>query len=31
MFSGFDPETGRYDVRTWQYYAADVEARGRAA
>ena len=26
LFSGYDPETGRYDVRSWQYADADVEA-----
>jgi formate dehydrogenase major subunit len=26
LFSGWDPETGTYDVHTWQYENADVEA-----
>ncbi|MBP2367915.1 formate dehydrogenase major subunit [Pseudonocardia parietis] len=26
LFSGYDPETGTYDVLTWQYEGAEVEA-----
>ncbi|MDT4893563.1 MAG: formate dehydrogenase major subunit [Pseudonocardiales bacterium] len=26
LFSGFDPETGRYDTTTWQYEGADIAA-----
>jgi formate dehydrogenase major subunit len=26
LFSGYDPATGTYDVRSWQYEGADVEA-----